>query len=528
MRPLQFGRVLNWVAVVAVTGALVTAGLAVMFALLAASNERHLLEVRSREVASALTSSLPGVQTPLGAAVALADLTGADPARFARFAAPYVGRRGAFTSLSVWRIDRLGAGPVEVAGAPPALSAQPQRAAALLSAAAHSNLLQVSATLQSAHPRIDYAFTGRQPGPFVVEAEAALPSSRFQRLPPNSAFSNLNIAVYLSTHPAPANLLLKTVHRLPLGGPHARAVAAFGSTSLTVIAAARVPLGGSLPGLLPWIAALLGAALTAAASVLTFHLLSGRRRAQALAQENRRLYAEQRTIAQRLQHALLPDALPEVDGVTLAARYEAGDPTVEIGGDFYDVLCLPDGRLLLVVGDVTGKGIQAAAAMASLRYAIQFAAQTDAPEVFLPRLSQMRALREQHQLATVLCVLIDVPARWVSLTSAGHLPPLLLHPGGAEFLPLHVGPPIGVTPEAHYESTSVTLPVGATLLAFTDGLVERRRENLDVGLERLRSTALMTPADHLRGLVSGILEQVRPADARDDTAIAAIQWRNSN
>jgi hypothetical protein len=517
----------RWVWVVLVVGILVTAGLAFVSAELAASNERHLLKLRSKEVGSALTSALPDVQTPLGAAVALADITGADRAKFSQFAASYVGPGRQFTSMSVWRVADLGRGPVVVVGAQPELPQAHGGAVAVLRlAAARTGAraeLTVRGLLHAAQRRIAYAYAGPKPGVFLVEAESALPKSRFSQLPSNSAYSNLDIAVYIGKQPVSSRLLLSTVRPLPLPGQHVQTNVPFGSDSLAVVISARQPLGGTLPELMPWVIAIIGVLLIAGAGYLTFRLIWGGRRAQRLAAENRRLYAEQREIAQSLQHALLPDELPKIEGLQLAAVYDAGAPGVDIGGDWYDMIRLSPRRLLLVVGDVSGRGIRAAAAMASVRSAIQYAAQADPPEDFLPMLSGLRSLRDQGQLATVLCVVIDLQENRVQITSAGHLPPLLVHDGHCEFLEAEVGLPIGVDTESSYVSSSFAVPDGACLIGFTDGLVERHGENLDDGLERLRQAAMRASGD-LEEMMAEILEQVRGPESVDDTAMAGVQW----
>ena len=527
-KPLRFVRwSYRWVWVVVVVGVLVTAGLALASAELASSNEQHLLTLRSKEVGSALTSALPDTQTPLGAAVALADLTGADRARFSAYAATYVGPGRQFTSMSVWRIGQLSRGPVLVVGSQPELPQARGGAVPILRAAARRTgsrtKLSVRGLLHATQPRISYAYAGSKPGPFLVEAEQALAPSRYTHLPPNSAYSDLNIAVYIGSRATPRRLLLSTVHHLPLPGAHASAVVPFGSDRLTVVVSARQPLGGTLPELLPWVIAVLGVLLTAGAAALTFRLIWGGRRAQSLAAENRRLYAEQREIAQSLQHALLPDELPQIEGLRVAAIYDAGMPGVDIGGDWYDMIRLGADRLLLVVGDVSGRGIRAATAMASLRSAIQYAAQVDPPEIFLPKLSGLRSLRDQGQLATVLCMVIDLQEHGVRVTSAGHLPPLLVHGDEGRFLHSEVGLPIGVDTNSTYVSSSFAVPPGASLLGFTDGLIERHDENLDDGLERLRGTAV-DAGDDLQQMMARILERVREPGSVDDTAIVGVQW----
>jgi hypothetical protein len=511
------------VAVVVVVGIVVTAGLAMISERLASSNEQHLLNLRSKEVGSVLTAALPDIQTPLGAVVALADTTGAGPAKLTQFTTPYVGAGRQFASISIWRIGHLDQGPVAVIGAQPELGSARGGALPIMRAAARRPGLTVRGLLHAPQPRIAYAYAGSQRGPFVVEAEQALPASRYTRLPPNSAYSNLNVAVYIGKAPVPRRLVLSTARRLPLPGRHATALVPFGSDTLAVVISARQPLGGALPQDMPWVIVILGVLLTAGAGFLTFRLIWGGRRTQALAAENRRLYAEQHAIAQGLQHALLPEQLPEIDGVRLAALYDAGMPGVEIGGDWYDLIRLDDNRLLLVVGDVSGRGIHAAAAMAALRSAIRYAAQTDPPERFLPRLSGLKSLRDKGQIATVLCLVIDLAERRVSVTSAGHLPPLMVQRGHVEFLRTQVGLPIGVDRDTTYTSQTFDVPAGATLLGFTDGLVERHGESLDEGLERLRRAATAATGE-LEPMMARIVELVRDGDSVDDTAMAGVQW----
>ena len=304
----------------------------------------------------------------------------------------------------------------------------------------------------------------------------------------------------------------------------------FGDTSFTVSVTARRPLGGSLPQRLPWAIAIVGTLLTLGAVALTAGLIQRRRGAERLAsrleevaEENRRLYAEQRGIAHTLQQALLPDTLPQVPGLQVSALYEAGVEGVEIGGDWYDLIPLDRRQLLLVVGDVSGRGLPAATAMAALRFAIHaYAAQGDEPATFMPKLSRLLSVREDRQLATVLCLLIDASTRQISITNAGHLPPLLISDGRSEFVETKVGLPVGVDRDASYSSTTSTAPPGATLLAFTDGLVERPGESIEVGLEQLRSRVR---ANHLPldQLLTTVLRDLRH-DAPDDTAVAGIRW----
>src|SRR5579875_909509 len=348
------------VVLVVVVGFAVTAALAWVSAHDYATNEQRLIQLRARDVAAALTSALPSIQTPLASAAALADATDGNRAKFERFIAPYVGVGNGrpFASVSLWRISDLDGGPVAVAGTTPVLARAPASAVAFLRHADASSSLSVIGLLSGPSPRLGYAYPGTPMGRFVAYAEGLIPPGRYA--PP-------------------------------------RRGAAFGDTRLTVTVSARHTLAGTLPERLPWIIAAAGVLLTLGAAILAVRLIERRRaterlalQLEAAARETRRLYAEQRTIAQTLQHALLPASLPQPPGLQIAARYAAGAEGVDIGGDWYDVIELDGRRLLLVVGDVSGKGLPAATAMATLRFAIRaYVAEGDEPAAFLPKLSRL-------------------------------------------------------------------------------------------------------------------------------------------
>jgi serine phosphatase RsbU (regulator of sigma subunit) len=288
----------------------------------------------------------------------------------------------------------------------------------------------------------------------------------------------------------------------------------------------RKELGGALLARLPWAFGGFGLLLTLAAGSLVERLLRRREHAESLAHENASLYAEQRSVAQTLQHSLLPATLPQVEGLTLATRYVAGVKGIDIGGDWYDVVSLDNGQLLFVVGDVSGRGLRAATTMAELRYAIRaYAAQGDPPAAILTKISRLIDVGRGGEFATVLCGTIDVPARRVVLANAGHPDLLVIAANEAWYAASSIGAPVGVAGGRPYAEVTVTVPPNATLLAYTDGLIERRGEQLDVGLERLRNAAL-----HHRGsiedLLANVLARTRQTEAADDTAILGLRWDN--
>jgi len=203
--------------------------------------------------------------------------------------------------------------------------------------------------------------------------------------------------------------------------------------------------------------------------------------------DNAALYDTERRLGLTLQRSLLPGDLPQLPGLELAARYLPGTEGTEVGGDFYLARVLPDGRMLLILGDVMGHGIPAAARMGQLRTMLATLAYSDsAPDVVLTRAADQAEELIDLQLATVLVVIYDPATRRLTVASAGHPPPLLA-PLAAEpaFITLQPGPPLGVG-SATYRAVTVDVPGAATLVFYTDGLVEERGQSIDEGLERLR------------------------------------------
>jgi serine phosphatase RsbU (regulator of sigma subunit) len=512
-------------------GLAVTGTLALLSHAQYTSNEKRLLKLRVRDAAALIAVTLPGIQTPLASAAELADATGGDVRKFKRFIAPYVGiGQGKLASVSLWRLASPQRGPLAVVGLAPVMGRA--GAAALFSQVLKRPELNVIGMLQSPTPRIGYAYaTPGSPTGFVAYGESPLPVNRRSRLQSSNQFAGLDYAIYLGAGQQPQNLLVTSVARPPLTGNTAAETVPFGTSAFTLAMSSRGSLAGALPQALPWIIAIAGALLALAGAGVALRLVQRRRDAERLAKrleltatENQRLYAEQRSIAQTLQHALLPERLPQFPGVETSARYEAGEHGVDIGGDWYDVIDLEQGRLLLVVGDVSGRGLRAATTMALLRYAIHaYAAQHDDPAEILTKLSNLVSLADGGQLATILCALVDVGRRQISVTSAGHLPPLLLRNGAGHFVESEVGLPIGVEAGASYTSTTVSAPPEATLVAFTDGLIEHRGEDLDQSLARLRQTATGRHVP-LSELLRTLVTELQSGAAADDIAIVGLRW----
>ncbi len=194
---------------------------------------------------------------------------------------------------------------------------------------------------------------------------------------------------------------------------------------------------------------------------------------------------EEHGLVESLQHAILPTALPSVPGVTLTTRYAAAAGPTVVGGDWYAAVPLPDGRLGLAIGDVAGHGLPAVADMADARFSLRALALGEQDPVrVLTRLNQVVQLFEDDTLITALYGMIDPVRHTWSYASAGHLPPVLrLADGTTTLLPTTGQPPLGLP--ADYQRFDTPLPAGATLVLYTDGLVERRGESIETGLQRL-------------------------------------------
>lgn len=210
----------------------------------------------------------------------------------------------------------------------------------------------------------------------------------------------------------------------------------------------------------------------------------------AVAIGNAERYAQEHLIAETLQRAMLPADLPTVNGLSLAARYVAGGGGTQVGGDWYDTVVMEDGRVMLAVGDVVGRGARAAAVMGQLRTAMRAYALQQLPATVLMRsLDLLLQDVSVSSIATAACLMVDPRSGSVEMVLAGHPPPLVLDPDGrTRYLKADPHTPMGVRDAPIYLSTVNRLQPGSTLLIFTDGLVESRIRPVGQGLDILASS----------------------------------------
>jgi PAS domain S-box-containing protein len=245
----------------------------------------------------------------------------------------------------------------------------------------------------------------------------------------------------------------------------------------------------------------------------------------ALGIQRARLFHREHAIAVELQRSLLPAALPEVPGVAIAARYFAAGSGTQVGGDWYDMVVQPDGRLLLIIGDVAGRGIAAASTMGQLRSALRaYALDGHSPGSLLERLNAFQIGLRNRGMTTVMLASVDVEGRRLTYAKAGHPPALLVDAAGAtRWLDDVQGVPLGALDDAVYREAETELSPGSTLVLYTDGLVELRSEMIDRGFERLRAAAIAAP-DQIDALCDVILERtlINP-DVDDDVTLLVLR-----
>jgi serine phosphatase RsbU (regulator of sigma subunit) len=228
-----------------------------------------------------------------------------------------------------------------------------------------------------------------------------------------------------------------------------------------------------------------------------------------------------------LQANLLPPEPPELPGLSTAVRYLTATHGVDVGGDFYDVVQLPEQQVALAVGDVVGHDITAAATMGQLTSVYRaLLVDRPAPSAMIDRLQASWPLLGMQRMATALFATLDAATGQLRIASAGHLPPLLITAGRAEFLPVApsrmLGAPPGPAPALEWAGL---LPVGAALVLFTDGLVESRSADLDEGLAHLVAAAAHAGTSDPDELCDRLLADLTGAHRADDIALLALTRR---
>jgi PAS domain S-box-containing protein len=245
----------------------------------------------------------------------------------------------------------------------------------------------------------------------------------------------------------------------------------------------------------------------------------------AIAIENARLYEREHGIAAALQRSLLLHRLPDIPNVGLAARYFPGGAGVDVGGDWYDVIPLPQGRVGLGIGDVAGRGIRAATIMGQLRNAVRaYAFEGVAPGTVLSRVNRLVNSLERTGMVTAVYLIFDPETGDMTYSCAGHPPPLLRRAEGTvEYLNEGRSLPLGVLENSDYYEGHVALEPGDALMLYTDGLIEKHGEGIDEGMARLRSAVADAPEDLEELCEHVVLRIFEGGEISDDVAFVLIR-----
>ena len=237
-------------------------------------------------------------------------------------------------------------------------------------------------------------------------------------------------------------------------------------------------------------------------------------------------YQAQRTTSEELQRSLMPHSLPDVDRLDFGAHYRPAGANVDVGGDWYDVMPLPDGRVAVSLGDVMGKGVQAAVVMGEIRAAARAYALLDPhPSRVLERLDRLVvATSASEQLITMVFGVIDADRTELCLAVAGHPPPLVVPPADPPTLvDAPLGPALGLS-AGPWPADTMALTPGTSVVFYSDGLVESRERDLFSGIELLRETAasLDKRQRHPRELCARLGDALMPASTYDDVTLLSI------
>ena len=245
----------------------------------------------------------------------------------------------------------------------------------------------------------------------------------------------------------------------------------------------------------------------------------------ALAIDHARAYGRERRIAETLQRSLLPQSLPTLPGVTLGARYLPAASESEVGGDWYDAIALPGGRMLLVMGDVSGKGLAAASTLGALRNAIRaYALEGHGPAEIAELLNRFVLAEPAHDhMATLVLAAFDTVSGRLSWVNAGHPPPLTLAADGTPtFLEGARSVPLGVLAFPGYGTAETMVAPGGAVVLYTDGLIERRGEHLETGMALLARAAADGPLE-AGAICDRLLAAAVPTGATsDDVALLTL------
>jgi len=491
--------------------------------------EQRLLSERTGEASQVLSSAVGNLQAPLDAAATIAGVSDGNPQYFVAAMADQVGpTQRPFTSAALFRVGETT--PLVSLGSPIALPAQGPTSVASVAAAASANDFAVVDLLSSGR-RLGYATVDKADAPkYMVYAERQLNPDPNVRTRTDEPFAQLDYAIYLNTE-RPEQLLSSSLpgDQLPIDGRRASVASDFGDQQLVLVMTPIGQLSSWLFANLWWIVGLAGVIFSIGAAWLTRTLYKRREEALELAGENARLYDEQRHIAETLQLSLLPQVLVPPPGGHVTARYWPAGEASLIGGDFYDAFRVDADRWGVVIGDVCGKGIDAAAITGLVRHTVRASARnaTSPAEV----LHDVHVALSDHQpstFCTVCFLYVTVAAdgsQSLTIALGGHPSPVLRRADGAV---REIGEPGSLLGLFEPVLTDATVPVapGDTLVLYTDGLTDAPAGQA-VPIEELIELLAAEgdePVELFADSIRPLKRRRRPRGSNDDTAIVVLRF----
>lgn len=501
---------------------LLTAGGTLGTRAIVGNQEERLLRERANEVKLVFTSSLGTLPTTLTmlARVARDGGTGL----FTKEAAEQVAASPQTLTIALLK-HHLGNFVVTVAvghGLRVGQDVTGPAATALAAALRHNQMVATPVIGSAADRRVGFALGGQDtpPGTVVYRQSILGPVS-----PPREAgtapFHELDVVLYASPSPDPAQLLVSTTKVLPLPKPSRYLPLAVGASRWLFGVSAAQPLVGTVASSAPWVALGVGTTGSLLVSLVLEQVV--RRRDAAVA-----LYRHEHRMAETFQRRLLPE-LAGLPGLDVAARYVAAADGQQVGGDWFDAFSLANGEVAVVIGDVMGHDVSAAAAMAQVRAALRaYALHMASPADVVGHLARLVDAFHITALVSVIYGVLSPPdqdgGRWFRWANAGHLPPLVRSADGRVYeLAGGTCRVIGAPGTDEPDEAAQLLEPGTALVLYTDGLVEVPGVPLGDCIERLRSSLEQlqgTPAD---ALCDAILQATSPEVVRDDIALVVVR-----
>lgn len=520
--PVPPRRVRLPIAVGAIGTALFTS-LALVLAWWDGENEQRLLDEQTAQAGVVLTVSINEFLQPLTSIARTADVTDGDVDVFSDLADQMMSGDGALPYSSIALVDASGDAVLSTRGEP-----------LVIAATGEPSITAPSDGTVGIHDLLDdrtLGFATLSPsGRFVIYAERQLSSDPSVRQRSDGPFGSLDYAIYLGDAARDDTLLSASTPDLPLAEPMSSTTVPYGDSDIRLVTTPNGRLGDSLLAHLWWIVWLVGIVVTGVIALLLGHLQASRHRALALARLNEAQHREQRDIAETLQLELLPQDITPPPGLRMATRYWVADTASLIGGDTYDVFQIDERRWAILVGDVCGKGTEAAALTGLVRHTARAAARySDRPSSVLEAVHAAMAEHRPRTYCTAALMFYEPgagagadvgPGGRLTVALGGHPPPLLRTPDGTVRSVGRSGTLLGLIEPVLHDDT-VELEPGSTLLAYTDGLTDAAQGRA-LTVDDLQ--ACLGTSDDVDAIVEEIHRRraSRQAGTSDDTVILVV------